>query len=105
MTGEDLTVFEEELIGLSCDVGRRDVTVAGEVLQPLDSGGKEIVVFIQSLGFETVKDLRTKGVEVDGIPLVKNTGEVPLCLGSGQEVVLTAHDRAQRKDTWIGGCN
>jgi len=105
VTSEDLTVFEEELIGLSCDMRRRDVTVAGEILQPLDPGGKEIGEFLQSVGLETVEDLGTECVEVDGIPLVTNTAEVPLCLGSSQEVVLTAHHRAQREDAWIGGCN
>ena len=84
-TIEDLTVFEDELIGLSRDMRRWDVTVAGEVLQPLDPGGKKVGIFIQSIGLETTEDLGTEGVQVDGIPRVTDTAKVPLALASSLE--------------------
>lgn len=85
-TTENLTVFEEEVIGLGHDMRRWNVTVAGEVLQPLDPGGKEVGVFIQSVGPETIDDLGTERVEVDGIPLVTNTTIVPPYPSSSLEV-------------------
>jgi len=45
----------------------------------LDPGGKGVDVFIQSMGFKTVEDLGTEGVEVDGIP------PVHLVAGDGPE--------------------
>ena len=44
-TGEDLTVFEEEIVGLCCDKRGRDVA-GEEVLQPLNPGGEVLDVFI-----------------------------------------------------------
>lgn len=67
-TCENLIVFEEEGVGLSRDLRRRDV--AREVLQPLDPGGKDVDIFVQSVGPETVEYLGAEGVEVDGISLV-----------------------------------
>jgi len=67
-TCEDLIIFTEEGVGLSRDLRRRDV--AREVFQPLDPGGKDVDVFVQSMGPETVEYLGAEGVKVDGISLV-----------------------------------
>jgi len=67
-TGEDLTVFEEEVLRLSLDVRLRDVA-GEEVLQPLDPGGEVFDVLIQPGRLETTENLGTQGVEIDGIPL------------------------------------
>ena len=80
--GEDLLVFEEEVVSLSRDLCVRNVT-GEDVLQPLNPGGEVLDVFIQPVGFKTVDDLVTEHIEVDGFPPQVRDGDVTIDTGVG----------------------
>jgi len=133
--GEDLTVFEEEEVGLCRDKCGRNVA-GEEVLQPLNPGGEVLDVFIQSVGRETGEDLVTDGVEIDSLPLTESGSDGDIGV-EGQAKSHEARPRntagdtdVQRRlplrsntsnrldlvfaiwqgnlnwaDTWVGGCN
>ena len=84
--GEDLAVFEEEVVSLSRDLRVRNV--AGEdVLQPLNPGGEVLDVYVQPVGLETVGNLVTESIEVfDGLPLNQvRDGDADIDIGQVRE--------------------